>query len=131
MPFIAWAKRAGPARESPLGLLIHPDHGLWQAYRGALLFAEALALPVADARPRPCEACADKPCLAACPVGAFDGARYDVAACAGHLATSAGADCLSRGCLARRACPVGRALAQEPDQAAFHMSAFLLARGAP
>ena len=24
---------------SPLGLLIHPDYGLWHGYRGALLFA--------------------------------------------------------------------------------------------
>ncbi len=127
-PFIAWAKRAGPARESPLGILIHPDFGLWQAYRAALLFAQAIDLPPPDDRPRPCETCPDQPCLNACPVAAFDGTRYDVAACAGHLAAPAGRDCLSDGCLARRACPVGRDYAYGPGQAGFHMAAFLGAR---
>ena len=30
-PFIAWAKRAEPVSESALGMLIHPEHGLWHA----------------------------------------------------------------------------------------------------
>ena len=126
-PFIAWAKRAEPVAESPLGMLIHPDHGLWHAYRGALAFAAMLELPPADTRPRPCDVCDDRPCLTACPVGAFGAPGYDVAACAGHIAAPAGADCLDLGCRARRACPVGRALQYRPAQARFHMAAFLKA----
>ena len=37
--------RAEAVAPSPLGILIHPDYGLWHAYRGALAFAERLALP--------------------------------------------------------------------------------------
>ncbi|MBI1777001.1 MAG: 4Fe-4S dicluster domain-containing protein [Proteobacteria bacterium] len=125
LPFIPWAKRAEPVAESPLGMLIHPDHGLWHAYRGALAFAERVSLPPPDTRPRPCDACAERPCLKACPVGAFDGRSYDVVRCVGHLSHPAGVDCMTAGCLARRACPVGRASAYVPAQAAFHMQAFL------
>ena len=149
LPFVAWAKRAEPVAESPLGILIHPDYGLWHAYRGALAFAEALDLPPRAERPRPCDACADRPCLSACPVGAFSPAGtdvadpgvagpnvadYDVSACANHLASPAGADCMAEACRARRACPIGREYLYAPEQAAFHMVHFLEARrrdGAP
>ena len=128
LPFVPWAKRAGPVAESPLGILIHPDYGLWHAYRGALAFAQPLALPRPEWRPRPCESCADKPCLTACPVHAFTAAGYDVAACVKHISTEAGADCMDLGCRARRACPVGRDYAYEAAQARFHMDAFLRTR---
>ena len=124
-PFQRWAQRAEPVYPSPIGILIHPDYGLWHAYRGALVFAEALDLPPADARPRPCDSCPDQPCLTTCPVGAFTGDGYDVAACAGHIATAAGQDCVDGGCLARRACPVGTDTRYTGDQASWHMRAFL------
>ena len=69
LPFIRWARRAECVHPSPIGPLIHPDYGLWHAYRGALAFADTLVLPPADDRPRPCDTCADKPCLTTCPVG--------------------------------------------------------------
>jgi hypothetical protein len=132
-PFVTWAKRAAPVHESALGMLIHPDYGLWHAYRGALAFAERIELPPRDSRPRPCDDCAEKPCLSACPVEAFAPTgydwAYDWAACAAHLARPAGADCVGLGCRARRACPVGRAYLYEPGQAELHMRAFLGARG--
>ncbi len=128
-PFQRWAQRAEPVFPSPIGMLIHPEHGLWHAYRGALAFDHAVdGLPERPAVPSPCESCADKPCLTTCPVGAFDGKAYDVPACAAHLRRPEGADCLDLGCRARRACPVGRAATYLPEQAAFHMAAFLGAR---
>lgn len=127
-PFAAWAKRAEPVGESPLGMLIHPRYGLWHAYRGALAFAEAIALPPREDTPLPCAGCIEKPCLSACPVGAFDGQAYDVDACAAHIAAPAGADCLDVGCRARRACPVGREFLYPRGQAGLHMRAFLTAR---
>lgn len=127
-PFIAWAKRAEPVAESPLGILIHPRYGLWHAYRGALAFAVPIALPPAEAGERPCDRCADRPCLGACPVGAFTGTHYEVPRCVQHLSTPAGLDCMDLGCRARRACPVGQAYDYHPGQAAFHMAAFLDAR---
>lgn len=128
LPFQRWAQRAEPVAPSPIGILIHPDHGLWHAYRGALAFGHAVNLPEIDPRARPCDTCAAKPCLSVCPVGAFSRAGYDVARCTGHIGAPAGSDCMGGGCLARRACPVASNLAYGPDQARFHMTAFLAAR---
>ena len=130
-PFQRWAQRAEPVHRSPIGPLIHPDYGLWHAYRGALAFAGRFDLPPRDERPSPCESCADKPCLATCPVGALTLDGYDVAACAGHIASPAGEDCMALSCRARRACPEGRDYTYGPDQSRFHMEAFLRARPAP
>ncbi|PZF77629.1 hypothetical protein DK847_04090 [Aestuariivirga litoralis] len=127
-PFLSWARRGGAGHVSPLGLNIHPTYGLWHAYRAALLFPVAFDLAPQRPGPHPCEACAAKPCLSACPVAAFDGTRYDVPACFAHIATKAGAACMTRGCLARHACPVGQGFAYAPAQAQFHMRAFLKAR---
>jgi len=128
LPFLRWARRAEPLAVSPLGMTIHPDFGLWHAYRGAIALPSAVPLPPVAARPSPCETCADKPCLTACPVAAFSAAGYDVAACAAHVAAPEGRDCLDLGCRARRACPVARELHYRPEQARFHMEAFLAAR---
>jgi len=128
LPFQRWAMRAEPCWTSPLGILIHPDHGLWHAYRGALAFAERLDLPPKEARANPCDSCRDKPCLHTCPAAAFDPDGYDVAACVGHITTDAGSDCMETGCRARRACPVGKDSRYVPAQAAFHMQAFLRRR---
>jgi hypothetical protein len=127
-PFQRWALRAETVYPSPLGILIHPEFGLWHAYRAALLFAEHLDLPPRSSAPRPCDSCVEKPCLSACPVGAFTGAAYDVAACASHLASSEQA-CLTAGCLARNACPVGYEWRYPEAQIRFHMAAFNRALG--
>ena len=128
LPFQRWAMRAEPVYSSPLGLLIHPEFGLWHAYRGALAFADEIVLPARDERPSPCATCVDRPCLSSCPVGAFSSAGYDVGTCATNIAVSAGASCMTGGCLARHACPVGRGFAYEPEQQRFHMQAFLRSR---
>lgn len=128
LPFQRWAQKAEPVYPSPLGVLIHPDYGLWHAYRGALAFAGRLDLPPRREAAKPCDSCAGRPCLATCPVGAFDGKRYDVPACVAHLRPPAGDDCVTLGCRARRACPVGVEHAYRPKQAAFHMRAFLRAQ---
>ncbi len=124
-PFVAWAKRAAPVKQSPLGMLIHPVYGLWHAYRGALALPEPLPLPEPELEAYPCDSCADKPCLTTCPVSAFRPDGYNVPDCAGHIATPEGADCMALGCRARRACPIGRDYVYDPPQAAFHMEAFL------
>ena len=43
-PFLRWAKRAEGLRGSRLGMLMHPQFGLWHAYRFAIAFSE----PVGD-----------------------------------------------------------------------------------
>lgn len=122
-PFQRWARRAETLFPSPLGLLIHPEFGLWHAWRAALLFAAILPLPARLRARNPCESCAEKPCLSACPVGAFTSSGYDVPACATHLAGQT-ASCSSLGCHARNACPVGRGRRYPEAQIRFHMAAF-------
>ena len=127
-PFLTWARKAGAGHVSPLGLNIHRQYGLWHAYRAALLFPVAFDLPHNSAGAHPCESCQDKPCLSACPVSAFDGEGYDVAACGQHVLSTAGEDCMHGGCKARLACPVGREYQYHPRQMQFHMRAFQAAR---
>lgn len=129
LPFQLWAMRAEGLRPSPLGLLIHPEYGPWHSWRGALAFAERLDLPPSEPQPHPCDACTDRPCLSACPVGAFREGEYDVPACTGHLLAMQGVDCREWGCRARRACPVGKNFIYPPPMAAFLMRAFLWTHG--
>ena len=128
LPFIRWAQRAGSVHPSPIGPLVHPDYGLWHAYRGAIAFRERLDLPPRDDRPSPCERCTERPCLSSCPVGAFSTNGYDVDKCVAHIEHPTGARCFGEGCLARHACPAGRDAAYSAPQAAFHMRAFLTSR---
>jgi hypothetical protein len=123
-PFLTWARLAGAGYTSPLGLNIHPIYGLWHAYRAALLFPVEFDLPRLSPGAHPCESCTGKPCLTACPVKAFDGSAYDVAACGEQIKSDAGQACMDGGCLARRACPVGEAYQYSPQQMQFHMRAF-------
>jgi hypothetical protein len=129
--FFRWALRAEPVARSPIGLLVHPDWGLWHAYRGALVFRGRLPLTPHLARPAPCATCATRPCLSTCPVDAFsERSGYDVTACASHLREAAGAPCVTAGCLARRACPVTPPEPYAGPQNGFHMRAFLRSRPA-
>ena len=120
-PFLQWALDSGRAHVSPVGLLVHDRAGLMVSYRGALGFAHALDLP--DAPPKPCDTCATRPCLSACPVDALSPRGYDVEACKADL-DRAGNDCLSRGCAVRRACPLSQSHGRLEAQSAFHMRAF-------
>jgi len=117
-PFYTWALRTGRAWASPIGFLVHEATGLFASYRGAVWMPNDAT--VCQGR-LPCLTC-HAPCKTACPVGAFDDG-YDVAACKSHLNTARGASCLTDGCQARRACPVGQSR-RLPAQAAFHMEAF-------
>lgn len=127
-PFQRWAQRAEPLHPSPLGLLIHPGHGLWHSYRGALAFPQDLGAQPPPPAASPCASCTDRPCLSACPVGAFTAQGYAADLCAAWLRGAEGRDCMARGCQARRACPVAPDQAHAPDQAAFGMKAYLAAR---
>lgn len=126
-PVQDWAKRAEPVFRSPIGIMIHPDFGLWHVYRAALLFAERLDLPPRTDGANPCDSCAGRPCLKVCPADAFEPGRFNAQACVGHVTSDAGGNCRDRGCLARRACPVGRDFAYPNDAGAFHMAAVIRA----
>ncbi len=147
LPFQQWALRSEPLQRSPLGLLIDPDHGLWHAFRFALALPTSPAAakakhlgragtvkastesPSAGRVPSAlsdiCTRCDGQPCLHTCPVQAFTGTAYKVDDCAAWLRQPSGQDCMSGGCQARRACPVGTAWRYEDEHAAFHMAAFV------
>lgn len=127
-PFQQWARRAEALEQSPVGVMMHPEYGLWHSYRFALL-GESFEAPRAQAPVTfPCLDCADKPCLQRCPVDAFDEHGYDVERCASYLQQTPLAECHALGCLARYACPVAPELRYTPAQGRFHLQAFLEAR---
>ncbi|MHB2165483.1 ferredoxin [Alsobacter sp. R-9] len=131
-PFQRWARRAEDVHPSPIGLLVHPRWGLWHSYRGAVALPARLDLAALPPRAgHPCKTCVGRPCLSACPVGAFTGNGYDVDACVAHVSADPDGTCKTNGCLARGACPIGQDGAPSAAQAAFTMRAFLRARPAP
>lgn len=127
-PFQRWAARSGNAFPTPIGPLLHPVYGMWHAYRGALSIERRLDLPENEDSPSPCDACADQPCLSTCPVGAFSREGYDVPACLDLLEREPTGECFSTGCMARKACPVGKEFIYEKAQARFHMEKFVKAQ---
>jgi hypothetical protein len=129
-PFQRWAQRAETLLQSPIGVMIHPQHGLWHSYRFALL-GENFEYETMPEIESPCLQCEAKPCLHRCPVDAFDGSNYDVDSCAAFLRQTAEAECHTTGCVARYACPVAPELRYKPAQGQFHLSAFLGARLRP
>jgi len=128
LPFQRWAAKAEPVAPSPLGILIHPEFGLWHAYRGALAYSIEIDLPPKDERHIPCDTCEDKPCLSACPIEAFSDSGYNVPQCTEYLEGHLQGDCMVWGCRARRQCPIGTQYGYVSKQAAFHMRAFLKAQ---
>ena len=123
-PFQRYAIAAAGMQSSPIGLLIHPEFGLWTAFRAAIMFADDIVLPASEPVASPCATCADRPCLSACPIGAFTEAGYDYPACKSHVGSAAGEVCLMTGCAARQACPVGQGLRYDQPHQQFHMKAF-------
>lgn len=122
-PFFDWAVATGRVYSSPVTLLVDGVSGLNVSFRGAIALAEPIALP--RPLPSPCDTCAEKPCLRACPVAALTGKGYDVAACRDYLATPESQRCRETGCQVRNACPVSKKSGRIAAQAAFHMSYFL------
>ncbi|MBW6424654.1 ferredoxin [Rhizobium sp. XQZ8] len=122
-PFQQWAMRAEGLKPSPLGILIHPQYGLWHGYRGALGFPFAIETERV-LEPHACDDCRDKPCLTACPVGAISLSGFEVVPCRSHLESGIGqVGCMKTGCLARNACPVGASYRYGQEQLRFHMQA--------
>jgi epoxyqueuosine reductase len=120
-PFYQWALRTGRVWDSPVRLLVHSGQGLMVSFRGALALTEAV--PVLAPAVKPCESCA-APCLTACPAGALTREGYDLPACHAFLDRAEGGECLSGGCLVRRACPVSQSYARLTEQSAYHMGQF-------
>lgn len=122
-PFQQWGMRAEGLKPSPLGILIHPQYGLWHGYRGAIGFTEPIDGPDSEIGAHPCDHCLNKPCLSTCPVGAILPDCFDVAGCRRYLGGEGDQTCMLSGCLARNACPVGARFRYPAEQLGFHMAA--------
>ncbi len=125
LPFQRWAMRAEGLKPSPLGILMHPEYGLWHAYRGALLFDRELSFPQRGDVVHLCDACVEKPCLKACPVDAYTGNGFAYQACLAHVRGPDGEACRTLGCLDRNACPYGTEFRYPAEVQAFHMKSFI------
>lgn len=126
-PFQQWARRAESLPQSPMGMLVHPQYGLWHAYRGALIVDQCIKnLPPDPDSESPCLTCPDQPCLHTCPVNAFRSEGFDANRCVSHLCSPN--ECREQGCLARNACPAARPFRYVREQHRFHLEAFLRAQ---
>lgn len=114
--FRSLAVAAGLGHASRMGLLIHPDFGLWNGLRAACFTTEELPVTGPLPGPNPCDGC-PAPCADACPGGAFPIHDWDPRVCASfHVASPT-----CRGsCASRRACPVGADHAYGPLQERYH-----------
>ncbi len=123
MPFQRWAARCEFQSASPLGIMIHPDYGLWHALRGALLFDRLIeGIAANSGGETACDLCNDQPCLRTCPVDAYSEAGLNVQNCVAHL--NSNPDCLASGCQARNACPQGLSFQYDTAEHLFHLEAF-------
>lgn len=106
---------AGWHHPSPLGLGVNPLYGPWFGYRVVLLVPVKLPTQIDSGGRSPCDECASKPCLFACPAKALSAARApDVKACVDYRLQD-GSPCQSQ-CHARLACPVGEEFRYQPAQ---------------
>ena len=124
LPFQQWAMRAEGLKSSPLGILMHPEYGLWHAYRGALLFEHEIPIQAPRNPIHLCDLCVGKPCLNSCPVKAFSDDGFAYENCVSHVRNAAGTRCRHTGCIARNACPYGADYRYPADEQAFHMASF-------
>lgn len=122
-PFIAWAEATGRFWQSPTGMLVHDHAGLLISIRGALILRATLSPNTSS--DSPCDTCAERPCVTACPVNALSDTHfYDVPSCKAHIASQSGHRCMSHGCATRLACPLSQSFDRPIAQSAFHMRAF-------
>lgn len=140
---------AGWHHTSPLGIGIHPEFGLWFAYRALVCIDCALSPATwADGQrsgiPKPanqlssqlteptthtspsasltiCDSCQSRACQTACPAGAITfGQLPDMQLCSSYRLRE-NSPCANQ-CLARKACPAGEASRYDDAQTAHHYS---------
>lgn len=98
---------AGWHHATPFMVGIDAEWGTWYAYRAVVLADTRFAPTRPAAGPAPCDACQDRPCIAACPGAAMANGQFDLARCVTYRKR---ADSLCKAtCVARTRCPVGSA----------------------
>ncbi|MDX1692739.1 MAG: hypothetical protein R3208_03170 [Ketobacteraceae bacterium] len=103
---------------SPIMVGVNDEWGSWYAYRAAVLADTAFATTPPPDWKSACEPCEDKPCVKACPAAAVSPQGLDMHACI-EFRRQPASPCQKR-CLARLACPVGRAHQYSREQIEYH-----------
>lgn len=98
------AVSAGLGTPSLLGLVIHPEYGLWVSMRAVLLSTAVFEATPMNTNPSPCAQCVEKPCISACPGKAVTISGWSVQQCATFHGEST--LCATQ-CHSRQSCPVG------------------------
>lgn len=100
----ALGRLAGWHHESPFRVGVNAAWGSWFAYRAVVLADTELPLTVPVISRSPCTACADQPCVSACPAGALADHQFSLQKC---IAYRRQPDSRCRiTCIARTTCPV-------------------------
>ena len=95
---------AGWHHPSPFMVGIDPEWGSWFAYRAVVLADTQLPPTPRRVGASPCDTCASRVCVSACPAGALTNG-FDLKSCLAYRG-SPGSACQDR-CVARNTCPVG------------------------
>jgi len=118
-PLIGLGEYLGWSSPSFLGLGINSEFGLWFAYRALLRVHAALPHSPPKSAPELCETCVARDCVAACPAGAVTQVgNFSIESCA-DFRVGANSQCAAS-CLARLACPVGKAHQYTEPQFSHH-----------
>ena len=122
LPVMKLGERAGWGRRSPLGIGMHPRHGLWVGYRAVVRVAGTWPVLREPPAVHACDSCPDTPCVTRCPVSAIGRGKGILATPCFEERLRPGADC-SRRCVSRLSCPVAPA-SRYPDAQVAHHQAF-------
>lgn len=114
----ALGELAGWHYPSPLKIGINHQWGTWFAYRVVVLCKSEFPISPPLNYHSPCVDCESKACVSSCPPGAVTNKEFNLTACASYR-LSEHSDC-SNQCLARQACPVGKANQYPPEQINYH-----------
>ena len=95
---------AGWHHPSPFMVGIDSEWGSWFAYRAVVLTDTDLPPTTRREGASPCDTCAGRMCVSACPAGALT-QGFNLTACMSYR-LSPGSSCQDR-CVARNSCPVG------------------------
>jgi len=118
MPLQALGKLAGWHHDSPFRIGINAEYGPWFAYRAVALTDTALTPTTAMNGASPCQSCADKPCISACPANALLSGDLSLQQCMEYRLQH-DSRCKSQ-CISRLACPVGSKHRYSNEQIAYH-----------
>ena len=124
VPLTQLGEWVGWSHPSPIGQGISEQFGVWFAYRTAVLLNGNFPTTPRIQTTSPCQSCAEKPCITACPVGAAQEDTFHITPCV-NFRLSDHSPCADR-CLARLACPVAPEHRYTLSQIQYHYTQSLI-----